>query len=425
MAAIRYAVIVGCSLALAMSLVACSGDDDGGGDNTGPFAGGFLGLANVEQNVTQCGECHPMQQANWAETAHAHAFGTLEAIGRAGIDLPCASCHNVSDLGNALVSESVGFVAEGGDAALRNVQCENCHGPGADHLAEPTNEPVAPIDVDFNVGCGECHQDAHHPFVEEWLESAHSESHLSGSSFGRNVAADPRCAYCHVTQSFVEFVRSDGVNRVITSQPEPITCVACHDPHGNGNENQLRQLDGEPIVCTFCHNSGGSMIGDTPHHPQADVLLARAGFFFDGVDNPGPATHGNLENNPDLCAGCHVVTTPFMRDGDLEIPAQVGHTFEPIPVIDEMTGERNFDNCSDCHSNTGSILIAWEETFEGLFQQLEQALEALPEGERSGERYEGALFNFELLEADASGGVHNPRLAEALLRSSIEALSEQ
>jgi predicted CXXCH cytochrome family protein len=411
-------------------LVGCGGDDDDGGGSSGPpFAGGFLGLANVEQNVTQCGECHPSQQGFWGETAHAHAFQTLADIGREGIEQSCAPCHNISDLGNDLMDSSVGFVAEGGDPHLRNVQCENCHGPGSDHVAEPTDKPIAPIAVGFDVGCGECHQDAHHPFVEEWSESAHAGS-LEAA--GGRVTTDVNCAYCHVAQSFIEFVKSDGENRVLTSNPEPITCVVCHDPHGNGAEKQLRQIsigggDPEPIVCAFCHNSGDAMIGDTPHHPQADLLLGRSGYFFEGVQNPGPATHGNLETNPDLCAGCHVVTVPFMREGDVEIPAQVGHTFLPIPVIDEETGERNYENCEDCHAPpVSAVFEPWEAKFDALAEELEAALEAIPEDSplRETETYQGALFNFEFLDSDASHGVHNPRLAETLLESSIEALAE-
>ncbi len=400
----------------------CS-DDDSGADDSGPFAGGFLGLGNVERNVTRCGECHPAQQANWAETDHAHAFQTLADIGRESTDLICARCHNVSDLGNDLMDDSLGYVMDA-NPRLRNVQCENCHGPGAEHLADPTNAPFPPIGVDLDLGCGECHQDAHHPFVEEWIDSAHAESHVSGSSFGLNVAQDPRCAYCHVAQSFIEFVKSDGTNTVITTEPEPITCVACHDPHGNGSEGQLRQIAGEPINCAFCHNSGDATIGDEPHHPQANVILGEAGYFFDGVENPGASTHGSLINNPDLCAGCHVVTVPYMREGDLEIPAQVGHTFLAIPVIDETTGERNVEDCMVCHSNPTLLLERYEQRIEPLFEELEAALEAVPESQRQTEAYLGALFNFELLEADSSRGIHNPPLSTVLLESSIAALED-
>ncbi len=414
-------VRLGLGIGMGFAMLHCSSGDDGAGSASGPFPGGFLGLANVEQNITQCGECHPSQQAKWEETRHAHAFSTLEAIGREGTEQSCAPCHNISDRGNEVMDASLGFVMDG-NPRLRNVQCENCHGPGADHIADPSNKPFAALEVNFEVGCGECHQDAHHPFVDEWLESAHAQSHLTGANFGLNVASDPNCAYCHVTQSFVRFIETEGVERVITADPLPITCVACHDPHGNGNDKQLRVIDGQPIVCGQCHTTGDSMIGDTPHHPQRDVLLSTAGFFFDGVTNPGPATHGNIDNNPELCATCHVVTSPFVREGELQIPAQVGHRFLPIPVIDEETGERNFTNCVGCHANPASVLESFRDQALGLFDELESALGAVPEALHGTEAYEGALFNFELLDADKSKGVHNPRLTILLLESSIEAL---
>jgi predicted CXXCH cytochrome family protein len=413
---------MGCLLGMVLAVSHCSSDDGGGGDAAGPFAGGFLGLANVEQNVTECGECHESRQRAWENTAHAHAFMTLQNIGREGIENSCAPCHNVSDKGSPLVDDSVGFVAENGNSHLRNVECENCHGPGADHLADRDIKPIAPIAVDLDIGCGECHQDAHHPFVEEWLDSAHSESHLSGSNFGLNVASNPECAYCHVAQSFVVFIETEGRDRVITSDPEPITCVACHDPHGNGNDHQLRYVGDFPIVCGQCHQQGDTMIGETPHHPQANMLLGTAGFLFPGVVSPGPSTHGNINNNPDLCVGCHVVTSPF-QGGDPPIAAQVGHTFEPIPVIDEETGERDFSNCADCHSNTAAVLAVWRAEIAPLVAELEAALEAVPEDQHDTEAYQGALFNFETFVGDKSGGVHNPPLTTILVESSLEALS--
>ncbi len=407
-------------LAFVVTVSACS-SDDGGGDLGGPFAGGFLGLANVEQNVTECGVCHETQQAKWEDTAHAHAFVSLRDIGREGIENSCAPCHNVSDRGSTLENDAVGFVGENGNSHLRNVQCENCHGPGADHLADRSITPEAPIAVDFDLGCGECHQQAHHPFVEEWLDSAHAESHVSGSSFGLNVASDPNCAYCHVGQSFIHFVRTEGVERVITANPEPITCVACHEPHGNGSAGDVRVVAGARLVCGQCHQQGDVMIGDTPHHPHSEMLRGTAGFLFDGVTSPGPATHADIDKNPDLCVGCHVVTSPFVR-GDPPIAAQVGHTFEAIPLTDERTGARDYENCLDCHANPASILAAFQAEITPLIAELTTALETVPENLRETEAYQGALFNLETIEADGSGGVHNPQLTIILLEASLTAL---
>jgi len=403
-------------------LVAQCGDGGGGSSRRGTFAGGFLGLANVSENVTQCGECHPSEQALWAETRHAHAYATLVDREREDPELSCALCHNVGPNGNELDDPMIGFRGEP-VPELRNVQCESCHGPGATHVTDVKQHPDAALGVDFDLGCGECHQDDHHPFVDEWLESAHAESHLSGSAFGLDVAGDPECAYCHVAQSFIRFVETDGVERVISSEPLPITCVACHDPHGNGNAHQVRVIANEPIVCGQCHNAGPATIGEEPHHPQRDLLLGTGGFEFPGESFPGPATHGNTDINPDLCVTCHVVTAPF-QSAETPIPAQVGHTFIPVPVIDEATGERDFDNCLDCHANPAAIFESHQAEVRMLITELEEALEAVPADQRSGEIYEGALFNLELVQADKSTGVHNPERTLRLLEVSIEKLAE-
>jgi len=412
-------LLVACLATMAATMWQCGG---GGGDSlSGPLPDRFLGLVNVEQNVTQCGECHANEQSRWARTAHAAAFQTLADIGREGPDLSCAPCHNVSANGNALTDPLAGFPGTP-TAELRNVQCESCHGPGATHVADVKQHPEPSIKVSLDDGCGECHQDEHHPFVEEWMESAHAQSHLSGQAFGLNVAADPECAYCHVTQSFIEFIATDGERQIITANPEPINCVACHDPHGNGNEHQVRVIGDEPIVCGQCHNQGPVMIGDAPHHPQRDLLLGTAGFEFPGEVFPGAGTHGTIESNPDLCVTCHVVTRPF-QGGEFPIPAQVGHTFEPIP-LDEATGERDFSSCQPCHRDPATRLAAFRAQIDQIAADLEAALAAVPEVERDSEEYEGALFNLQTLVNDKSHGVHNPNRMRRLLQVSLDKLGE-
>ncbi len=418
----RRVLVVACVATMTSAMWQCGGGSGDGSPETGPFPDGFLGLVNVSQNVTQCGECHANEQGRWALTGHAVAFDTLAAIGRESSELSCAPCHNISENGNTLMDPMAGFVGTP-VAELHNVQCENCHGPGAMHVADVKDHPDASITVSLNDGCGECHQAAHHPFVEEWMESAHSESHLSGQAFGLNVAGDPACAYCHVTQSFIRFVETDGDEQIITTNPEPINCVACHDPHGNGNEHQVRVVGDEPIVCGQCHNQGPTMIGETPHHPQRDVLLGEAGFEFPGEVFPGASTHGDLTLNPDICVTCHVVTRPF-QGGEFPIPAQVGHTFEPIPVIDEATEERDFSNCADCHADTATIFTAFRAEIDPLAAELGTALDAVPEAKRGSEEYQGALFNLETFENDKSHGVHNPSRMRRLLEASLEKLSE-
>ena len=74
-----------------------------------------------------CGACHAAALALWKNTAHGRAFATLEKKGRER-DPACVGCH------------VTGYLRPGGTAdvriaatRLRDVGCEACHGPGADH----------------------------------------------------------------------------------------------------------------------------------------------------------------------------------------------------------------------------------------------------------------------------------------------------
>ena len=158
---------------------------------------GFVGLTNQTTNLTVCGNCHVSFQGEWEQTAHADAWETLQSSGSA--QSFCENCHTVNQLGN--LTEEAGGFATTGDERYHNVQCESCHGPGLAHVQNPgdDNIPLAPLAVgtDLSTGCGECHQGAHHPFVEEWTESGHG--HVVAAPAGR-----PECQSCHTGAGALE-----------------------------------------------------------------------------------------------------------------------------------------------------------------------------------------------------------------------------
>ena len=61
-----------------------------------------------------CRVCHQRQYDDWGATAHARAFDVLPQASRT--DARCLGCHSTGD-----------------GAHERGVQCESCHGPGADY----------------------------------------------------------------------------------------------------------------------------------------------------------------------------------------------------------------------------------------------------------------------------------------------------
>ena len=113
-------------------------------------------------------------------TAHEQAF-TNAIFMRAGgqTNASCVACHTV---GYGLPT---GFVSAAKTPGLEGVQCENCHGPAANHAANPGDPTVVPqVELAAQV-CGGCHSvrlapvevAAHDPMAfsfEDWSASPHA-----------------------------------------------------------------------------------------------------------------------------------------------------------------------------------------------------------------------------------------------------------
>ncbi|HEU4402955.1 MAG TPA: redoxin domain-containing protein [Candidatus Polarisedimenticolia bacterium] len=78
-----------------------------------------------------CRDCHRAEFEQWGRTPHAAAYARILQLGR-GADRSCSPCHTTG------MGHKGGFgddKASGG--AMTSVQCEVCHGPGADHVKAP------------------------------------------------------------------------------------------------------------------------------------------------------------------------------------------------------------------------------------------------------------------------------------------------
>jgi len=74
-----------------------------------------------------CRSCHQYEHQQWRTTAHAHAYATLEKVG-SQFDPECVICHVVG------MEYESGFISQEQTADLKDVGCENCHGPGSEHV---------------------------------------------------------------------------------------------------------------------------------------------------------------------------------------------------------------------------------------------------------------------------------------------------
>jgi hypothetical protein len=97
-----------------------------------------------------CKSCHDYEYETWNSNAHAKAFLTLEKAG-SQFDPECVVCHVIG------MDYESGFISQQETGHLINVGCENCHGPGSEHiLTAGATELTGPKST-----CIDCHTPEH------------------------------------------------------------------------------------------------------------------------------------------------------------------------------------------------------------------------------------------------------------------------
>jgi len=291
-----------------------------------------------------CAGCHDAVRNPVLKTPHAGAFTNANFVAAGGQSNPsCLPCHTV---GYGLPT---GFVSQSKTPLLANVQCENCHGPAANHVANTGDPTVVPrIELSAAV-CGGCHSASHTTFTnpptyEEWSSSPHAavvpDALQVMSSSTNNISS---CGRCH--SGSVRLALIDGQNPVTLTNDlnVAITCVVCHDPHQTGsNPDQLRNplfstnyfslattdvfsnkyaANTNINLCGQCHNARGATWTDTsraPHNsPQYNFLLGSIGELLGGSSTFNPGTHAGLPSSAmnslsgtfyltNQCTACHL-----------------------------------------------------------------------------------------------------------------------
>jgi hypothetical protein len=85
----------------------------------------------------KCGTCHERAYKKWTTTGHASGFESIKK-GRRDIsrihDPECVACHVVGWHPQQVYRYKSGYKNEKESAHLLGSQCENCHGPGSEHV---------------------------------------------------------------------------------------------------------------------------------------------------------------------------------------------------------------------------------------------------------------------------------------------------
>ena len=212
-------------------------------------ASSYVGVGTVGGTTAsgaQCGVCHSTMTTEWQATGHSSMFQQVIGYYKSRAPQPyCWECHTtgyntdtsasnggfddlVSAAGYSFPSAGTTWSAFTADnptlAPLTNVQCENCHGPGADHSGDTSRIAYS----SWNAGiCGKCHEQE-----VEWKNAAHNSTGVVGTAGSYRLTYWPGagCARCHTGAGFVQEVLGETVTAK-TSDDVGIQCQACHDPH--------------------------------------------------------------------------------------------------------------------------------------------------------------------------------------------------
>ena len=291
-------------------------------------AGTYMGVGLLP-GTSGCALCHsggqiaPNKVVPWEADGARHEFarGIDGILAGSHYSTSCIKCHTVGYDTNALavnggfddVAAQLGWdfptVLTNSNwasmetnypslANVANIQCENCHGPGSQHM--DTFGKTNVIAISYGSGdCAQCHDSLfNEPNVAQWQNSIHAIT-------TRDPAGIASCVGCHSGVGFI--ARMQGTNTPDTSY-HPINCQTCHDPHGETSRTNAPNLHliramtsvtlmdgtvvtngGEGLLCMQCHHarqkaatyatSYHSNFG--PHHgPQADMLEGVNGFTY-------------------------------------------------------------------------------------------------------------------------------------------------
>jgi predicted CXXCH cytochrome family protein len=290
-----------------------------------------------------------------SERADLRAWEKLD--GATSYQAVCAVCHT-SRLRNV---KDGGFDVQNVEFKEPGIDCEMCHGPSVQHVAEMTaNEPFPkqPVDPPVNfhdVGnrdfvriCAQCH-------MQSAIRTSGATGELNYSRSGEFFVRNPSIPFGEFSR--IGFYK-DGRFRQTTFIVEAlersqcfkkgqVSCGTCHDPHGLGassDPTSLKFRDQPDLMCTGCHSQFKNSATFVTH------------------------THHRAESEGSRCVSCHM---PRIMDAVL-FRART-HQIDDIPDAEmaERFGQRDSPNaCLLCHSDKSSQwlkqeLAAWKPTPRG------------------------------------------------------------
>ncbi len=228
-----------------------------------------------------------------------------------------------------------------------NVGCEKCHGPGSEHVKEPTAETILnPARMDYVAGndtCIQCHSQGRP--LQNPIDGRYYDWPVGYEPSGR--LADHwkleehklgETTFTHFADGTAHKNRMQG-NDYVTSlmYARGVTCFTCHDAHGTSHPSNLRKP--ASALCLDCHAPNAAA------GPRAATLEEH--------------THHKAGSAGSECIACHMPKIA-QTIGDVNVRS---HTFRFIsPAMSEAMNIPNA--CNACHTDkpaawTTQALKSW------------------------------------------------------------------
>ena len=394
------------------------------------YASTYIGAGiNVTQNSygapITCDPCHRGSLAEnfveWESTNHAQSVKRKMDDPSQHFNNNCLSCHAVGATGlsthnnngfddMALLEGFPSSILPDGPGkfdtlvvhypktmATTSIQCQNCHGPAGTHANTSIGgDPRLLGETLSNTPCDQCHFSTdRHGIGYAWTGSAHATSTAEGSQV-QYMDRFP-CARCHTAQGYIygvmggQTIPNISGSAVSYSNPMPVGCPTCHDPHKNNqptnitagayNFPQLRVNDVSD-ACIGCHitrfSIGGSRAPLHESHQGSMLIGADATPFSMSMITAYKANSSDISNNvglwsgwefpgytytnsshsaiEDRCVTCHMAQSPsniVAANSNYTIPDTMlnklgGHTFNVVYVENGDT-TLNPTGCTPCH----------------------------------------------------------------------------
>ena len=244
----------------------------------------------------------------------------------------CDGCH------------SVNFNLDTQQPQEWNVGCEQCHGAGSAHVANPVKEtilnPARENYVQANDTCIACHsqgQPLTNPIKGQYYDWP--VGYHAGLKLADYWKLEPHTlgekSFTHFPDGSADKNRMQGNDFVQSLMyTRGVTCFSCHDVHGTDNQAELRVSVKDNQMCLTCHGP------NTQNGPHAATIEAH--------------THHAAGSTGSQCVACHMPQIlPELPGG----PFVSTHTFHFVSPAE--TDSMKIPNaCNACHKDKDT---AWAE----------------------------------------------------------------